>query len=130
MQTIPLIIAAAVLGLWLAWAFITWATADDGDWFGKPAPGRVTFKQVLVNSLYDMRDLLGLKQIWAWLVGVWRYCGETLGALLLTFNAYLIATPELKAVLTATPYGLGIWLLINFFAFIAARQATDHKSRA
>jgi hypothetical protein len=126
MQVIPLalVAVAALLAVWLVWAFITWATADDGKWFGKPAEGRVTFKQVLIDSLYDVRDLLGLKQIWAWLVKVWRHCGETLGSLLLTLDAYIVATPELKAAVTATPYGLAVILLINFFAFIATRKAS------
>lgn len=119
----PLILVA----VWLVWAFLTWATADDGDWFGKPAADRVTFKQVLINSLIDVRDLLGLRQLWAWGVKVWRYCGETLGGLILTFNAYIVATPDLKAVLTATPYGLAIWLAINFFAFITVRGAIEKR---
>jgi hypothetical protein len=117
----------ALIAVWLLWAFVTWATADDGAWFGKPAEGRVTFKQVLINSLIDVRDLLGLRQIWAWAVKVWRYCGETLGSLILTFNAYIVATPDLKAVLTSTPYGLAIWLAINFFAFITVRNAIEQR---
>lgn len=125
MQLIPLalVAVAALIAAWLIWAFITWAVADDGNWFGKPEPGRVTFKQVLVNSLYDVRDLLGLKQIWAWLVRIWRYCGEALGSLLLTLDAYIIATPELKAAVSGTPYGLAVLLAVNFFAFISTRQS-------
>ena len=105
--------------------FITWFTADNGPTFGPSPEGmaRVTFKQVLLNLLTDARDLLGLRQIWAWAVTSWRYCGETLGALLLTLDAYVTATPELKAAVMGTPYGLPVLLAVNFFAFIATRQA-------
>ncbi len=141
MKAIPdvlLVIAAAALSLaagfvfnWYVavgvavacWLGLTWYHADDEPVFGPRSDRRVTFRDVLIGALRDVRDLFGLDKVWAWAVRTYEFCGAQLGALLLTLDAYIAATPELKQVVMATPYGLPILLAVNFFAFIATRRA-------
>lgn len=114
---------AALAGV-AAWISLTWYFADPTPIFGAgDDPQRVTFKQVLLNLARDVRDLLALDKIWAWLVSVWNYLGAQLGAAILVLDAFIAVTPDVKNAITASPHGLWLLLIFNFVAFINRRKA-------
>lgn len=66
MQTIlPLIIAAAVIGILFVWAVVTWYVADDQKVFAPYAQGRVRFVTVLVSGAEDFWNLSGLGKLYS-----------------------------------------------------------------
>lgn len=118
-QLISLFIAAALLVL-IVWPALTWFFADDQPIFGPAKPGRVTFKAVLQGIARDVRDLFK-----PWLDQVakaWAFIGQSFGAALLTLDGYIASTPELKAAVLQSPYGLHAIIAVNFLAFIISRR--------
>lgn len=119
MQVILLIALVAALGLLGLWLFLTWYFADEGKVLGPPEEGRVTFKQVLKGAIDDVADLFGIRAALKWLWRCWLFCGQTFGAALLSFDAYIASNPDIKASLLGSQYGLHILIGLNFVAFFA-----------
>lgn len=114
MLTLFLILAAAAL---IAWPVLTW----------RFTPNHVTFKDVLQGVCKDVRDLF--RPATDLIVRVWWFFGPRVTNLvavsLVTLDAYIVQTPELKMAIMQTPYGLAVLCAINLAATISPKHAPD-----
>lgn len=113
----------AALGLiCIAWLIATWYCADPGKVLGPPQHGRVTFKMVLQGAFRDLADLAApvVRQAQAF----WVWSGQTIGVAVISLDAYVVQTPELKAAILATPFGLAALLALNLATAFARVSQT------
>lgn len=121
---LPLAIVAVVL---LAWLIATWYHADDHSVFAAPKPGRVTFKQVVQNALRDARETAA--PFFGWCRRLWLFWGprltNTVAAAVLALDGLIASTPDIKAAIMHSPYGLFVMLGVNLLVTLAPRTAPD-----
>lgn len=114
MMTFLLVLIAAGL---LGWLVATW-------WF---TPNHVTFKDVLQNVCKDARDIC--KPALDFVQRLWWFFGPRITNLVsvsvVSLDAYIVQTPELKAAIMQTPWGLAVLFGINLAATISPRHAPD-----
>lgn len=113
---LTLILTLAAAGL-LGWLVATW-------WF---TPNHVTFKDVLQGVCKDVRDLF--RPLSDLIQRMWWFFGPRVTNLVsvsvVSLDAYIVQTPELKTAIMATPYGLAALFAINLAATISPKHAPD-----
>ena len=102
-------IVLALIFAGVAWLVFTWYFADDEPLFGGSSENRVTFKQVLAGAITDARELFDRVT-------------NMVGVALISLDAVIVSTPELKAAVLASPYGLPAILALNLVAAMTPRR--------
>lgn len=124
-----LILILLVVGFFLVlgWLVATWYHADDHPVLAPAKEGRVTFKAVVQNALRDVRETAA--PFFGWARRLWLFWGprvtNTVGVAILSLDGLIASTPELKAAIMASPYGLPIILGVNLLVTLAPRSAPD-----
>ena len=103
-----LILLLAAIGAGALWLIATWYFADNEPVLGPASDKRVTFRQVLINAIEDARALFDRLT-------------NTVAVALVSLNAVVLATPEIKSALLASPWGLAALLGLNLFAAVSPR---------
>lgn len=103
--TLILLIVGFALGGWLV---ATWYFANNKQLFAHASEARVTFKRVLANAIADARELFD------------RLTNMTAVALV-SLNATVLATPEIKTALLGSTWGLGAFIALNLFTAMSPR---------
>lgn len=109
MTTLEIVFVVLVLAL-AGWLVATWYFADDEPLFGRFSAARVTFKHVLANAIADARELFD------------RLTNMTAVALV-SLNAVVLATPEIKTALLSSSWGLGALIALNLVTALTPRRA-------
>jgi hypothetical protein len=112
--SVPLLIGFVIAAA-IAWLVLTWYHADNGPVFGPDGPERVTFKAVLAGAINDARELFE------------RVTNLTAVGLL-GLDAVIIQTPEIKAAVLSTPYGIAAVIALNLFTRLTPRRSDDAPS--
>ena len=116
------LVAAVVIA---GWWFAAWWFADDQAAFGKPLPGRVTFLMVVQNSLRDLRALAApLENLGRKAFALWVNAANAAFAVIVSFDVYVVQTPDLKEAISSTPHGMWFLLGLNLVATLAARRVS------
>lgn len=120
-------VAAAVV--FAAWLALTWYFADDEPALGPGSSQRVTFKRVLQGVARDVADLFSpfTNFVTRHAQAQWAFWGpritNTVGIAVVSLDAYIVQTPELKYAVMQSPYGLAALVGLNLAASLSPRGA-------
>ena len=115
--------------IFVAWLVLTWYFADDEPALGPGTSQRVTFKRVLQGVLRDVSELFApfTNFVSRHAQAQWAFWGprvtNTVGIAVVSLDAYVVQTPELKYAVMNSPYGLAALVALNLAASLSPRGA-------